>query len=275
MTSRASGEPYRIIIIKSTSFSQADVFLIDSNRDIPIFPNIPRIKKYFTEYYIRKCLDFICLDIFISKIKIYLYITIRMYIYYMRTDKNFNIKLDILRDFFRSGWVFQSLDQMRDLLGYANRSWVKLFLQKLVSEGILEMQNTVYTGSNKLIGYPFFESVRAGLPFTPETHPTSQIDLDDYLIDHPASTYFVKVKGDSMEDAGIREWDIVILDRSLTPKNGDIVIASLDGEVTLKYFERKWDKIRLIPANPKYEPIIVSWPCEILWVVSGSVRKYH
>ena len=137
------------------------------------------------------------------------------------------------------------------------------------------MQDTVYRASNKLIGYPFFESVRAGLPFTPETHPTSQINLDKYLIEHPASTYFVKVKWDSMEDSGIREWDIVILDRSLSPKNGDIVIASLEWEVTLKYFEKKWDKLTLIPANPKYTPIIVDWPCEILGVVSGSVRKYH
>ena len=67
------------------------------------------------------------------------------------------------------------------------------------------MQDTVYRASKKLIGYPLFESVRAGLPFTPEAHPTSQMDLDTYLIEHPASTYFVKVKGDSMEDAGIRE----------------------------------------------------------------------
>jgi len=117
--------------------------------------------------------------------------------------------------------------------------------------------------------------VRAGLPFTPETQPTSQMNLEKYLIEHPATTYFVKVKWDSMEDAGIRQGDIVILDRSLTPNNGDIVIASLDGDVTLKYFEKKWGILKLIPANPKYEPIVVDWPCEILGVVSGSVRKYH
>ena len=193
----------------------------------------------------------------------------------MRTDKNFNKKIDILRNFFRSGWIFHSLNQMSHLLGYANRSWAKLFLQKLVNEGILEMQDTAYRASNRLIGYPFFESVRAGLPFTPETHPTSQIDLEKYLIEHPASTYFVKVKWDSMEDAGIKQGDIVILDRSLTPKNWDIVIASLDGDVTLKYFEKKWGTLKLIPANSKYESIIVTWPCEVLGVVSGSVRKYH
>lgn len=128
---------------------------------------------------------------------------------------------------------------MRELLGYSHRSGVQLFLQKLVESGILFFENKGYTPTDRLTGYQLFESVRAGLPFTPETHPTSQMDLEKYLIEHPASTYFVKVKGDSMEDAGIRQGDIVILDRSLTPKNGDIVIASLEGDVTLKYFEKK------------------------------------
>jgi SOS-response transcriptional repressor LexA len=164
---------------------------------------------------------------------------------------------------------------MSGLLWYANSAWVKRFFEKLVSEWILIFENKGYVPTDRLIGYPFFESVRAGLPFTPETQPTSQMDLEKYLIEHPASTFFVKVKWDSMMDAGIVEWDIVILDRSLSPNNWDIVIASLDGDVTLKYFEKKWGVLTLIPANAKYSPIIVDWPCEILGVVSGSVRKYH
>lgn len=193
----------------------------------------------------------------------------------MRPDKNYTKKIEILRDFFRTGWVYQSFDQMSKLLGYANSAGVKRFFEKLLSEWVLAFENRVYVPTQKLTGYHLFESVRAGLPFTPETQPTSQMDLEKYLIEHPASTYFVKVKWDSMIEAGIQQGDIVILDRSLTPNNGDIVIASLDGDVTLKYFEKKWDRLRLIPANPKYEPIVVSWPCEILGVVSGSVRKYR
>ncbi len=193
----------------------------------------------------------------------------------MRPDNNYTKKIDTLRDFFRNGWVYHSLEQMSELLGYANSAWVKRFFQKLVELGILHIEEKSYIPTDKLVWYPLFESVRAGLPFAPETQPTSQMDLEKYLIEHPASTYFVKVKWDSMIEAGIQQWDIVILDRSLTPNNGDIVIASLDGDVTLKYFEKKWGIVKLIPANPKYEPIVVDWPCEILWVVSGSVRKYH
>lgn len=193
----------------------------------------------------------------------------------MRPDNNYQNKLNILRDYFRSGWVYQSLEQMGDLLGYANSAWAKRFFQKLVELGIFRMENKGYIPTDRFIGYPLFESVRAGLPFTPETQPTSQMDLEKYLIEHPASTFFVKVKWDSMMDAWIVEWDIVILDRSLSPNNWDIVIASLDGDVTLKYFEKKWTIIHLIPANPDYSTIVVDGPCEVLGVVSGSVRKYH
>jgi DNA polymerase V len=193
----------------------------------------------------------------------------------MRPDKNYHTKIETLRDFFRGGWVYQSLDQMRSMLGYANRAGVRGFFVKLVASGMMTMKDRGYIPTDDLIGYALFESVRAGLPFTPENHATSQMNLDTYLIDHPASTYFVRVKGDSMEDAGIIEWDIVVLDRSIVPKNGDIVIASLEGDVTLKYFEKDGDMLKLVPANPRYKPIIVDGPCEILWVVTGSVRKYQ
>ncbi len=193
----------------------------------------------------------------------------------MRTDTNYEKKIEILRDFFRSGWVYQSLDQMRLLLGYANRSGVKLFFERLCIQGVLELDGKNYIPARSLIEYPLFESVRAGLPFTPETQSVSTMDLESYLIEHPASTYFVRVKGDSMEGAGIIEWDIVILDRSRTPQNDDIVIASLDGDVTLKYFQKKNGVLSLIPANSKYTPIVVTSSCEILGVITGSVRKYH
>lgn len=123
--------------------------------------------------------------------------------------------------------------------------------------------------------YPLFESVPAWLPFTPETGWGERMDLESYLIDHPASTYFVRVKGDSMEGAGIYTGDIVILDRARIAENGDIIIASLDGEVTLKRLEKQWGHIRLLPENPKYAPIIVDGPCEIMGVVVGLIRKYH
>lgn len=123
--------------------------------------------------------------------------------------------------------------------------------------------------------YPLFESVPAWLPFTPETGWGERMNLESYLIDHPASTYFVRVKWESMEGAGIHTGDIVILDRARTAQSGDIIIASLDGEVTLKRLEKKGSHIRLMPENPKYTPIVVDGPCDIMGVVVGLIRKYH
>ncbi|GAB0174922.1 MAG: hypothetical protein HHAS10_08010 [Candidatus Altimarinota bacterium] len=120
-----------------------------------------------------------------------------------------------------------------------------------------------------------YESVPAGLPFTPETSPGTPLDITTHLIDHPASSYLVRVRGDSMEGVGILAGDTVILDRGRTPRDGDIIIASLDGAVTLKILEKKKTTLRLLPANPKYSPIDITGPCEILGVVVGSFRKYN
>jgi DNA polymerase V len=76
--------------------------------------------------------------------------------------------------------------------------------------------------------------VEAGFPSLVEEYIDDNIDLNKYLIKHPAATFFVKVSGDSMKDAGIFDNDILIVDRSINPKNGKIVIAALDGQLTVK-----------------------------------------
>lgn len=100
------------------------------------------------------------------------------------------------------------------------------------------------------------------------------MDIDRYLIDRPNSTFLVRVKGDSMKDAGILPDDIVAVDRSREAKNGDIVIASLNGDVTIKYLDLTDASPRLLPANAEYAPIPLETDSEILGVVVGSVRKY-
>lgn len=100
------------------------------------------------------------------------------------------------------------------------------------------------------------------------------MDIDRYLIDRPNSTFLVRVKGDSMKDAGILQGDIVAVDRSREAKNGDIVIASLEGDVTIKYLDLANVSPRLLPANEEYPPIVLEADSQILGVVVGSVRKY-
>lgn len=192
----------------------------------------------------------------------------------MRIDRNYKDKVKTIENLVKNGQNIGTLDQIKELFWYANRAWARLFLNKMVRDWLLEIVNKKYLPTSLISAYPLFDAVRAWLPFTPYTETQSQIELNKFLIEHPSSTFFVRIKWDSMCEAWIVEWDIAIVDRSLNPKNGDIIIASLDWDVTIKYYEKNWTKIRLIPANNKYSPIVINSQAEILGVVTWTIRKY-
>ena len=88
----------------------------------------------------------------------------------------------------------------------------------------------------------FLDSVSAGFPSPATDYMENKLDLNEYLIKHPAATFIVKAKGSSMSDAGILSDDLLIVDRSITPKSNDIVIASIFGDLTVKKIKKK-DKV--------------------------------
>lgn len=98
-------------------------------------------------------------------------------------------------------------------------------------------------------------SVVAGFPSPAEQYLEPTLDLNELLIKRPAATFFVRVQGDSMIDEGIREGDLLVVDRSIRPASGDVIIAAVDGEFTVKTFRRDKDGVHLVPANKNY-PII-------------------
>lgn len=98
-------------------------------------------------------------------------------------------------------------------------------------------------------------AVAAGFPSPAEQYLEPPLDLNELLVKRPAATYFVKVEGDSMVGAGIRHGDILVVDRSIRPADGDVIIASVDGDFTVKTFRSGKDGIRLEPANDAY-PVI-------------------
>ena len=98
-------------------------------------------------------------------------------------------------------------------------------------------------------------SVVAGFPSPAEQYLEPPLDLNELLVKRPAATYFVRVEGDSMIGAGIHDGDLLVVDRSLRPASGDVIIASVDGDFTVKTYRRDKDGVRLEPANPAY-PII-------------------
>ena len=116
--------------------------------------------------------------------------------------------------------------------------------------------------------------MEAGFPSPAEEELADTMSLDDLLIQNPQATFLLRVSGDSMTEAGILPGDMVIVDKGQTPKNGDIVIAEVDGAWTMKYLKKRGAEVTLIPANPKYRPIRPKKELKIAGVVTAAVRKY-
>ncbi|MBF0195245.1 MAG: repressor LexA [Magnetococcales bacterium] len=126
---------------------------------------------------------------------------------------------------------------------------------------------------------PLFSSmVPAGFPSPADDYIENQLDLNQYLINHPAATFFVRVSGTSMTGAGINHGSILVVDRSLEPNHGDIVVAVIHGELTVKRLKREADgRVFLVPENPDYKPMELTQEMEVtIWgVVTSAVQEFR
>lgn len=119
----------------------------------------------------------------------------------------------------------------------------------------------------------FQETIPAGFPSPAQDYIEDRIDLNQLMIKHPSATYFVKVSGDSMIDAGIGDGDLLVVDRSLTAGHGDIVIAAIDGEFTVKELRIR-PRLHLFPRNSQYSPIFIHEDnaLEVFGVVTFTIK---
>ncbi len=122
---------------------------------------------------------------------------------------------------------------------------------------------------------PMIGTIEAGFPSPAEEELVDTLSLDELLITNREASFLLKVTGDSMTGAGIMPNDLVIVDRGQTAKSGDIVIAEVDGEWTMKYLRKRGESVTLLPANPKYKPIRPRHELKIAGVVTAVVRKYR
>lgn len=121
------------------------------------------------------------------------------------------------------------------------------------------------------------DTVSAGFPKPAEQYLQTPLDLNELLVRNRPATFFVRVSGDSMEGAGIRNGDLLVVDRSLDAKDGDIVVAYVGDEFTVKYLKRGGDgSVALHPANPKYKPIVFSgeMTLSVFGVVTAAIHRY-
>lgn len=161
------------------------------------------------------------------------------------------------------------------LVGFKSKNAVYKLLNKLVDEGVFEKDSSGRLIPRRLIGeVPVLGLVEAGFPTSPDEELTDTMSIDEFLIDKKEATYILEVKGDSMIDEGIKEGDLVIVERKNDPKDGDIVIAEVDGGWTMKYYRKKGSQVYLEPANKKYKPIYPTYDLKIAAIVKGVIRKY-
>ena len=125
----------------------------------------------------------------------------------------------------------------------------------------------------------FAPGVKAGFPSPAEDYLHESLDFNRDLIRHPEATFYGRVAGDSMQDAGICEGDIAVIDRSVEPQNGDVIVAYINGEFTIKFLDvthRKDGYIELRPANKKYSPIRIDEndSFEVWGVVVWTIKNW-
>jgi len=192
----------------------------------------------------------------------------------MSGDKISN-RLEKIRKFYLKNNRMPSYSEVASLFGFRSKNAAYKLIGRLKELGLVYSDSTgrllpgALKNSIKLLG-----SVTAGFPSPAEEELQDTMSLDEYLINNPNSTYLLKVEGDSMLGAGIQPGDLVLVDKNVTPKSGDIVIAQIDNEWTLKYFEKKGRAVYLRAANKKYPLIKPREELIIGGVVVANVRKY-
>ncbi len=130
--------------------------------------------------------------------------------------------------------------------------------------------------AEKLLDIPFYQSnVPAGFPSPAEDFMDLDLNLQEYLIQHPSATFCVRVTGDSMRNAGIFSGDVMVVDRALEPKNNAVVLAVLNGEFTVKRIQKKDDALYLKPENENFQTIKISEEMNFMvWgVVTHVIHK--
>ncbi len=188
------------------------------------------------------------------------------------SDTTYNRKIN---EFYRAHWRMPSYAEIMDITGLKSKDSVFKLVGRLERMGFLSKDRRgrllprSVMGEIRLLGL-----VEAGFPAVAEQEELDTLSIDEYLIKNRDATYMLKVKGDSMKDAGIVEGDMVIVERTSTPKVGQIVIADVDGEWTMKYLRKKGGEFYLEAANDKYPDIHPEGELKIAAVVRGVVRKY-
>ncbi len=185
--------------------------------------------------------------------------------------------LSRLQDYYVDWKSIPSYAKLCEVFGIASKSWVKTILTRLSAAGFIERTpDGMWVPTRQFFARPLAESaVQAGMPVSVTATQGEYLVIDEMLIDTPSRTTLIPVKGDSMIDAGIHDGDIAVVEKRTHANLGDIVVAIVDNEFTLKTLDKERGKYVLRPANPAYPVIRPQGTLEIFGVLVGLVRKYR
>ena len=186
-----------------------------------------------------------------------------------------NIYQTKIETFYSQNKRMPSYSEMMKLFSFKSKNAVFKVVKKLMEAGLVAKDHLGRLIPSKLFGeVPMLGLVTAGFPAMVEEELADTVNLDDLLVKNKALTYLLEVDGDSMIDAHIEKRDLVIVERANQAKDGQIVIAEVDGEFTMKYFRQEGNKIWLEPANKNYQPIYPKHSLNINAVLKAVIRKY-
>jgi repressor LexA len=180
-----------------------------------------------------------------------------------------------LRRFYSRQRRMPSLGELAGLFDFRSRNAARYLAAKWIEAGVIMKD----AAGRLLPGRSFFPvkvlgTVEAGFPSPAEEEAADTISLDDWLIENREASFMLRVSGDSMIEAGIMPGDTVILVRGRQPCNGDVVVAEVDRQWTIKFFEKRGSSVVLRPANSKYRPIVPKEELRVAGVVTAVIRKY-
>jgi repressor LexA len=190
----------------------------------------------------------------------------------MSNDRSY---LGALQDYYARHRALPSYASIGNLLGLRSKSSVAALVARMKLGGYLESTpDRRRAPTKRLFARPVASGfVRAGLPDPVADDEPDAVTLDDYLIERPSQTVLVRVKGDSMMDAGIFEGDLVVVEKRAAAQRGDIVVAIVDNQFTLKRLDIEGGQFILKPENKAYPVIRAEGALEIFGVRVGLVRK--
>jgi len=190
----------------------------------------------------------------------------------MSNDRSY---LSALQDYYARHRALPSYASIGSLLGLRSKSSVAALVARLKLAGFVESTpDRRLAPTRRFFERPLADSpVHAGLPSPIDDAPTDALTLDDYLIERPSQTVLVRVKGDSMHDAGILDGDLVVVEKRNAAGRGDIVVAIVDNQFTLKRLDLDRGHFILRPENKAYPVIRPEGALEIFGVMVGLVRK--